>query len=185
MTEVLSPVPLVAAMELLLGWLGGSTHAAGLLFGGVTILITIAPPYAFVLHGVRRGRFTDRHLGDRRQRLIPLLMAMAATGIGIFILVRLGAPRLVLAGAGTVGLGLLVGAAINHFWKMSGHTAAAAAVLVICAEVGHGWSLLAVPVIALIGWSRVRLGDHTVAQVVVGAAVGALIAAVAMPILAG
>ncbi|MFI7578245.1 phosphatase PAP2 family protein [Micromonospora sp. NPDC049497] len=30
--------------------------------------------------------------------------------------------------------------------------------------------------VALVGWSRVRLGDHTIGQVVAGALVGVLIA---------
>jgi membrane-associated phospholipid phosphatase len=49
----------------------------------------------------------------------------------------------------------------------------------------HGWPLLAAPVVALIGWARVRLNDHTIAQVVAGAAFGAAIALVAMPPLTG
>jgi membrane-associated phospholipid phosphatase len=68
---------------------------------------------------------------------------------------------------------------------MSGHTAAAAAVLVICAQTFDGWPLVAAPVVALIGWARVRLKDHTVAQVVAGTAFGATIALVGMPPLAG
>jgi membrane-associated phospholipid phosphatase len=184
-TEVLSPVPLVAGMQLLLGWAGGHYRPSGLLYGAAAVLITIAPPYAFVLYGVQRGRFTDRHLGDHRQRIVPLLLGTAAAAIGIAVLALSGAPRLLIAGTATTGIGLLIGAAISRFWKMSGHTAAAAAVLVICAQVFHGWPLLATPIVALIGWARVGLRDHTIAQVVVGAAFGALVAWVAMPPLAG
>jgi hypothetical protein len=68
--EVLSPVPLVSAMDLLLGWVAGHQRPSGLFFGALTVLITITPPYAFILHGVRRGRFTDHHLGDRGQRFV-------------------------------------------------------------------------------------------------------------------
>lgn len=184
-TEVLAPVPLVAAMQLLTGWAGGHYQPPGLLFGAATVVITIAPPYAYVLYGVRRGRFTDRHLGDRRQRVIPLLLGTAAAAVGIAVLGLAGAPRLLLAATATTGLGLLAGAVVSRFWKMSGHTAAAAAVLVICAEAFQGWPLLAAPVVALIGWARVRLEDHTVAQVLAGAAFGATIALVALPPLVG
>jgi membrane-associated phospholipid phosphatase len=184
-TEVLSPVPLVSALELLLGWTGEHGREAGLLFGLAAVLIIIVPPYAFVLHGVYRGRFTDHHLGDRRQRLVPILFGVATSVVGIVVLALAGAPRLLVAGAATIGIGLLAGAVVSPFWKMSGHTTAVAAVLVICAEVGHGWPLLAAPLVVVVGWARVRLKDHTVGQVVAGAAVGALIAGVAMPLLAG
>jgi membrane-associated phospholipid phosphatase len=36
--------------------------------------------------------------------------------------------------------------------------------------------LLALPVIALVAWSRIRLGDHTPAQTLAGAALGGLVA---------
>jgi membrane-associated phospholipid phosphatase len=36
--------------------------------------------------------------------------------------------------------------------------------------------LLLWPLVGLVGWSRVRLGDHTVAQVAIGAVVGGLVA---------
>jgi membrane-associated phospholipid phosphatase len=172
-------------MDLLAGWAGGHQHWPGWLFGAAMIAITIAPPYAYVLYGVHRGRLTDRHLGDRRQRAIPLLLGTAAAATGIAILGLAGAPRLLLAATATTGAGLLAAAAVSRFWKMSGHTAAAAAVLVICAGIFHGWPLLAAPVVALIGWARVRLKDHTAAQVVAGGAFGAAIALVAMPPLAG
>jgi membrane-associated phospholipid phosphatase len=182
-TEVFSPVPVVAAMQLLVGWLGAGRRPIGLLYGVLAVLITIVPPYVFVLVGVRRRRFTDRHLFDRRQRRLPLLFGLIASTAGLVVLGLAGAPRLLLASAATVALGLLVGAAVNHFWKMSGHSAAAAAVLVIFAEIGHGWPLLAAPVVVAVGWSRVRLGAHTRPQVIVGALVGAAVAALAMPAL--
>jgi membrane-associated phospholipid phosphatase len=184
-TEVLSPVPLVAAMQVLLGWAGGQHRVSGLAFGAAAVLITIVPPYAFVLYGTWRGRFTDRHLGDHRQRPLPLLLGVAASAAGIAVLALAGAPRLLIVGTAVTGIGLLLGAVISRFWKMSGHTAAAAAVLAVCAWTFGGWLLLAIPVIALIGWSRVRLGDHTLAQVAVGAVFGAVVVVAALPPLAG
>jgi membrane-associated phospholipid phosphatase len=183
-TEVLSPVPLVVGMDLLLGFTGDRDRPAGLLFGMTAVLITIAPPYAFVLLGVRSGRFSDHHLGDRRQRSVPLFLGLLAALACAAALALAGAPRLLLAGIETTGIGLLAGAAVSRFWKMSGHATAGAAVLLICAKVGHGWPLLAAPLLCLVCWARVRLGDHTVAQVVAGAAAGALIAACAFTPLA-
>ena len=41
----------------------------------------------------------------------------------------------------------------------------------------YGWPLVATaPLVAAVGWSRVALKDHTVAQVAVGALVGAAVA---------
>jgi hypothetical protein len=85
-------------------------------------------------------------------------MDLLAMVIGVIALALAGAPRLLLAGIEITAAGLLAGAAVSRFWKISGHTTAGAAVLVICAAVGHGWPLLATPLIALVDWARVRLG---------------------------
>jgi hypothetical protein len=37
--------------------------------------------------------------------------------------------------------------------------------------------------VALSGWARVEVGDHTLAQVLAGAVVGAMVAGVAFPLL--
>jgi membrane-associated phospholipid phosphatase len=62
---------------------------------------------------------------------------------------------------------------------MSIHTAVAGGSAVILALV-FGPTPLALgtglPLVGAIGWSRVRLGDHTVAQVLVGSVVGAAVA---------
>jgi membrane-associated phospholipid phosphatase len=58
--------------------------------------------------------------------------------------------------------------------------AASAVVLVLV----FGPALLATAlVVAAVGWSRVRLRDHTVAQVLAGAAIGAVIAGVVFGLL--
>jgi membrane-associated phospholipid phosphatase len=45
--------------------------------------------------------------------------------------------------------------------------------------------LVTAPLVVLVGWSRVRLADHTPAQVVVGAMVGATVAGGVFSALAG
>lgn len=59
---------------------------------------------------------------------------------------------------------------ITHFWKMSGHTMTAALTTgLIVARFGWTWwpTLLIVP---LVGWARVATKNHTIMQVVSGAA---------------
>lgn len=61
-------------------------------------------------------------------------------------------------------------AIITHFWKISGHAMGAAlATGIIIVTYGWAWwpVLLIVP---LVGWARVVRGDHTIAQVIAGAA---------------
>ncbi len=68
-------------------------------------------------------------------------------------------------------------------WKISIHVATVAGAVVILTLVfGLGFALLA-PAVALTGWARVALGDHTPAQVAAGAVLGAAIAASVFPLL--
>ena len=188
-TEVFAPAVLVTVLLLLLGWHSGwrGTHWAwrGLGFGVVAALFESILPFLFILSRVRTGRITDHHIGDRRQRLVPLAVGLGSVAVGFVVLSLLSAPRELMAGVVAGFVGLLVAAAVNHFWKMSVHAAVAAGSVVICAEVFHGWPLLAAPVVVLVGWSRVRLKDHTAGQVVVGAAVGGLVAGVTFALVSG
>jgi membrane-associated phospholipid phosphatase len=64
-------------------------------------------------------------------------------------------------------------------WKISIHCAVASGSVAILALTYGPLVLGGYLVVGLLAWSRVALGDHTVAQVVVGAVLGAGAAALA------
>jgi membrane-associated phospholipid phosphatase len=69
----------------------------------------------------------------------------------------------------------LVATVINHFWKLSVHASVAAGSTVVLV-LAFGPLLLATAVLAAaVGWSRVRLRDHTTWQVVAGTVIGAVV----------
>jgi membrane-associated phospholipid phosphatase len=59
---------------------------------------------------------------------------------------------------------------------MSIHAAVAAGACVILALVFGPELLVTAALVGLVGWSRVRLGDHTWPQVLAGFAIGAVVA---------
>ncbi|MFD6436287.1 phosphatase PAP2 family protein, partial [Streptomyces venezuelae] len=91
---------------------------------------------------------------------------------GSLVLHALGAPHELLALEGAMVLTLGCVGALTSVWKVSFHTAAACASLIILTTVQGAWFHAVLPLTALIGWSRVRLGAHTPAQGVVGAVLG-------------
>jgi membrane-associated phospholipid phosphatase len=184
-TEIFAPAVLVTALLLLLGWHSTHWSWSGLGYGATAALFESLLPFLFILSRVRSGRITDHHIGDRRQRLVPLIVGLGSVAVGFAVLTLAHARRELIAGVVAGFVGLLVAAVVNHFWKMSVHAAVAAGSVVICAEVFHGWPLFALPLVALVGWSRVRLKDHTVGQVLVGAVVGALVAGVTFALTSG
>ncbi|MDG4809499.1 phosphoesterase PA-phosphatase [Micromonospora sp. WMMD1120] len=134
-------------------------------------------PNSLIWYQVRRGRLTDHHIRERRQRAKPLAYGLLSVLVGLAVLVGLDAPRTVVAVVVVMfGVGVAV-TVINLLWKLSIHAAVAAgsaAILVIV----HGVVLLIlIPVVAAVGWSRVQLREHTTGQVVAGAAVGLAVAA--------
>ncbi|WP_416906387.1 phosphatase PAP2 family protein [Micromonospora echinospora] len=133
-------------------------------------------PNSLIWWGVRRGRLTDHHVRVREQRRTPLTLGLVSVLIGLALLVGLRAPRPVIA---IVVVMFVVGLAVtlvNLVWKLSIHAAVAAgsaAVLVIV----FGPALLSTaPLVALVGWSRVQLREHTISQVVAGVAIGLAVA---------
>ncbi|MEU0492273.1 hypothetical protein ABZ249_23825 [Nocardiopsis sp. NPDC006139] len=181
-TEVFTPGILVVAVLLAVGWYGTGS-IAGLGWGLLAALFCGVIPYTVLILGVRRGWWTDRHVRERRQRFVPLLMVIACVSLGVATLVSLDAPRELFALVAAMLTALVITLAITLTWKISFHTAVAGGVSVVLMLTYGAPTAVAVPVVAVIGWSRVRLRDHTPAQAVVGAVLGAAVAAVVFSLL--
>jgi hypothetical protein len=172
-TEVLAPPCIGAAALLLLGW--SATGSAGLVDGAVAALFVTGIPYAVVIVGVLTGRWDDRMLTTRRQRVVPILSNIAFALVGLVVSLLTGAPpeiaAFVIAAVGTQALLFL----INLTWKISFHAGVSAGIaLILAQEYGSRLLLVLVPAVVLVCWARVRLHEHTRAQVAVGVPVGGL-----------
>jgi membrane-associated phospholipid phosphatase len=129
-------------------------------------------PSAYILWLKRKGRVTDFDVFLREQRFWPYVVTLTCGAISWLVMAALHAPRLfvILSGA-SVGQGLIM-FIINQRWKISAHAAGTAGIAVLM------WQLLGASgapillIIPLVAWSRVRLGRHTLGQVIAGSAVG-------------
>lgn len=177
LTEVLAPPPLCAALLIAVAAKTAPTPLAALRWGLLGALFTSAFPFFYILRGVRRQRLSDHHVRAREQRPALLLLFIAIVLLGAVVLAALGAPRPLVALIGAMALGLVISFGITLVWKVSVHaaTAAGAAVILLLVFGPALWPGLLLP--PLVGWSRVEVGDHTPAQVIVGMGVGALVAA--------
>jgi membrane-associated phospholipid phosphatase len=176
-TDTLAPANLVIAILLVIGW-HSTSSVTGLGWGLLAALFCGGIPFAVIMLGVKRGNWTDKHVGVREQRAVPLLATMASVLIGISLLVALRAPREVFALVVAMLVGLVTTMVVTIWWKVSVHTAVAGGVVVILL-LAYGTHVAPLVLgVAAVGWSRVALRDHTPAQTVVGALLGALAAAV-------
>ncbi len=176
-TYLLEPKNWLIVTVLAVGW-----HAdgrAGLLWGLLAALFAGVLPTAFISYGVRRGLWDDRNVGARRPRLVVLAFITASVAAGLILLVALGAPRLLTGYLSFMLASVAVLAAITFVWKISIHCAVASGSVAILALTFGPLVLPCYVLVALLGWSRTALGDHTAAQVIAGSVLGAGAAALA------
>jgi membrane-associated phospholipid phosphatase len=171
-TELLSPFVVVFLLPMAVAWHGtGYKILPTLLWGLVVAVFSSVLPMIFIVRGARRGHWEGHHVRNREGRLVPMTLALVSTALGLGILLA-GAPRDVIA-LDVSMLGMLIAClVITRWWKISLHAAVSSgAVATLALIYGPALLLLAVLVV-LVCWSRVRLADHTTAQVMAGAILG-------------
>jgi membrane-associated phospholipid phosphatase len=170
-TEALQP-PIAVALLLLLSPAMEPGFPGTVWFGAVAVLFVCVLPLAAVVVLVRMGKVTDHHVSDRKQRAPVLAMSVVSLLAGLGVLMAINAPYSVIVVVLAIVGGVVVLAVISLFWKISGHAGAIALTTVIMVLIlGVPWIPLLL-LIPAVGWSRVVLRAHTVAQVVAGALVG-------------
>ena len=181
--EVLSPPPILAVLALVVAWDSSPTPTMAVVWGGIAAVSASVLPYALILRGVRRGRLTDRNISLRQQRVRFAAVAIASILFGLAVLAAFDAPAEMVALQVSIAVGVACGWVITLWWKISVHAAIAAGAATVLLLV-FGLALLVVwPLVALIAWSRVQVGDHTPAQVLAGIALGIVVNATIFPLL--
>lgn len=182
LTEAFAPIVLIFVMLLIV-----AIHGAGLVRGTMLGLIAAVfaggLPYAVILFRIRRGHLGNHHLTRRQERPLMLLIGIASLAAGTAILAGLHAPRELYALVVAMLTGVAIALVITLFWKISIHAASCAGSVAVLAVLFGPLALLGVVVVGAVCWSRVALTDHTVAQVIAGALVGAAVAAIVMTLL--
>ncbi|MER7843664.1 hypothetical protein ABTZ03_06910 [Kitasatospora sp. NPDC096077] len=173
-TDGVEPKNVIIAVCLLIGALRYGW--AGLGWAVFAALFAAVIPTLFIQRGIRKGTLEDRHVGHRQRRLTVIPFIMGSVAVSFAVMILADAPRDLTAMVAAMFASLVPILVITVWWKVSVHTAVAGgAVACLGIALGPLWLLL-YPLVAVIGWSRVVLRDHTTAQTVVGAVVGALTA---------
>lgn len=174
-THLFAPATVIALTCLAVGLYATDNPFSGIGWGLAAALGTAVLPMAVIAWGVRRGKITDVHVRQRRQRLIPLSIAIATAALGTLTLWLTDAPRPIQALSAGLLASVITMTAITVRWKISFHAGVAAGGTVVLALANGPAALAALALVAAIAWSRVRLRDHTLAQVLAGAVWGAAV----------
>jgi membrane-associated phospholipid phosphatase len=181
--ELLSPPPIVVVLALVVAWASSPTPAMAILWGGIAAVSTSVLPYALILRGVRRGRLSDKNISLRAQRIRFAAVAITSILAGLAVLAALDAPAEMVALQASIAVGVACGWVITLWWKISVHAAIAAGAATVLLLVLGPALLVVWPLVAVIAWSRVQVGDHTPAQVLAGITLGIVVNATVFPLL--
>jgi membrane-associated phospholipid phosphatase len=140
----------------------------------ILVMVSVLPVFSVVLYLAHKDKLEGIFINVRRQRNKIYLLATLCAGAGAVILIFGGAPRMLTATfvAGLAAIVVFMG--INFWWKISLHTAFAAASVTVLTIVYGLSGALAVMLVPPVAWARIELEHHSPAQ----AAAGALLATV-------
>jgi len=148
----------------------------------VSLIFGTILPFASIVIGVelkkRKNENTEYDLPNKKDRVIPYILAIISYLTGTIILYFFNAPLL------TIGLmfcyfsNTMLAFLINFFWKISAHSIGvmgpATALVFAFGYVGFIYALI----LPFVMWSRIYLKKHTMLQVITGALLGFILTAV-------
>lgn len=125
-----------------------------------------------VFLGVIFGFFSNFDVSRKEER--PLLFSLVALSALFYLLslLILDGPAVLFIFVFALFLGLIVFSIVNKKIKTSFHTAIISAFILLIAILYKGHYFLALALIPIIGWSRVKTKKHTAAEVILGAILG-------------
>jgi len=151
----------------------------GLLWALACMVTIITPTAVFFYARLLSGAYSDDDVSRRDQRTGLYLMSIVSTVVGSAVLYWAGLPpiflRLLVVGIAVIGICML----INFAWKISVHSASIGTLASLATFYLREWGLILWACAAVVGWARVRTGNHTLMQVLAGwtvALVGVLLA---------
>lgn len=174
----LNPFLVGIAVILLLSFASTTSTADAFKWWLLLITVSILPVFLVTFYLAQSGRIDGIFIAVRQQRTRIYILSSVCVLAGFIILYLCKAPPTLMAvfAAGLLAAVIFMG--INMWWKISLHSAFIAAsttALVIL----YGWIGSASAVlIPLMGWSRIELKYHSLAQVTTGALLAILIVVV-------
>ncbi|MBE0643758.1 MAG: hypothetical protein IH600_06730 [Bacteroidetes bacterium] len=127
---------------------------------------------AYVMYLRKMKQVSAYDVPERLQRTKPYMISAGISLGGLMFLLFLNASVFVWGLMWCFLVNTLILNAINLRWKISAHMMGFTGPLVFLFPL-FGWELLwTLPLIALLGWARVTLRAHTIAQVIAGALAG-------------
>ncbi len=137
-------------------------------------VILTAVIFGFLLHILlflslhKKGKLTDMDASIKEERTFPFLISILFYVSGLIILLYLRVSPVSIAFWFCYISNTILVVLINKFWKISVHSMGASGPLAALYFLMGVQSFIFIPLVLLVGWSRVRLKCHSPAQVAAG-----------------
>ncbi|MBK7629906.1 MAG: PAP2 family protein [Ignavibacteriales bacterium] len=127
----------------------------------------IAPIVLFLILR-NKGKLADQDASIKEERTFPFLIAIVFYLTGLFFMIKFGLNIISIAFWFCYISNTIITIFINKYWKISAHAMGATGPFAAIVFT-FGWiGILMLPIVILVGWSRIKLKCHTLPQVLAG-----------------
>ena len=174
-SNILNPFLVSLVLILLISFQSTSGVFDAVKWSLIMIAVGILPVFLVIVYLVRHQRIEGSFIDIRKQRTGMYLLAGGCTIVSYIALHFMGAPPMLMATSAAGLSAVVIFMGINLWWKISLHTAFVAASVTMLVILYGPIAVVSIVLVPLIGWSRIELKHHSIAQVIAGAFLSALI----------
>jgi len=175
-SNILAPVTISGPCVVLVALYHARDLLAALVYACIALFFLSFGPMAYILLGVRLGKLSDVDVNRRSERIGPFLFSIASVTIGLFVLMYIHGPKNLETALISTAVSAVILMVTSLWWKISVHASSLAGAATMLTTLYGVIMLPAFLLLVLVGWSRVVLRRHTVAQVIAGSLVSIALA---------
>jgi len=116
----------------------------------------------------KKGKLADQDASIKEERTFPFIISIGFYLLGLVLMIKYDLNIVSIAFWFCYISNTVITIFINKFWKISAHAMGAAGPFA-AVVFAFGWiGLIMLPIVLLVGWSRIKLKCHSLSQVVIG-----------------
>ena len=178
-SDLLSPPVVMGTLAFLVAFHTAPSMHKALLWITIYISLVCILPLTYIALMVKLGRISDMHMAVRRQRYLPLVIAIICNVLAYIILSGLKAEVTMRHFALFTLTQILLMALITLSWQISIHMiSVSGATIGVAVWFGVIPAIMMIPLIPLVAAARLNLKRHTPSQVLAGFIVGTVAPAI-------
>lgn len=175
-SNLLSPPMVWSILVFFIAFHYAENRLEGLMWALTYGILVCLMPILFIAWRVRGGKISDLHMKERQERIVPFAVSIVCAILAWKVLELMHAPSILPLIAAVTLAELIVMLVVTFAWQISMHAMSISVAVVATGIVfGAAPALFVSPLLPIVGMARLRLERHTLAQVIAGAIVGALI----------